>query len=115
MIAYSLLRPVGIGTYPADSDIVSVHNFDNKRFVEEIGRTAYGYVEYAGDVTEARLNAYDMLSPTYMAERGDLMRIAEELAGYKKRGEEDEFQARAREAMTLYDGAELCQAIERFL
>ena len=101
MIAYSLLRPVGIGTYPADSDIVSVHNFDNKRFVE--------------DVTEARLNAYDMLSPTYMAERGDLMRIAEELAGYKKRGEEDEFQARAREAMTLYDGAELCQAIERFL
>lgn len=45
---YSTLRPIAPGTFPKPNGngVLVVHNFDNRQFVESIGRQACGYVEY---------------------------------------------------------------------
>lgn len=42
---YSTLRPIGIGTCPGN--FTDFENFDRRKHVDEIGREAWGWVEYA--------------------------------------------------------------------
>ena len=42
---YSVLRPVGIGTCP--DNFIEFYNFQHRTYVDEIGREAWGWVEYA--------------------------------------------------------------------
>ena len=35
-------------------------NFDNKQFCEEIGRDAWGYIEYAEPLSAAQMEAYEL-------------------------------------------------------
>lgn len=62
MRAYSLMRPVFIGTYPSAYRVNEIVNFDRRTFVEEIGREAWGYVDFAEDVPEKDLSAYEMMA-----------------------------------------------------
>ena len=43
---YSTQRPVQIGGYPANEHVVKIYNFDNREYCEEIGRKAWGYIDY---------------------------------------------------------------------
>jgi len=45
---YSTQRPVSPGTFPqpAGNKVTEVHNFDCRTFCEEIGREAWGYIDY---------------------------------------------------------------------
>lgn len=45
---YSTQRPVMPGTYPKpeDNQAMLIHNFEKREYVQEIGRLAWGYVEY---------------------------------------------------------------------
>lgn len=45
---YSTQRPITPGAYPKpkNNPVVSIHNFDKPTFFEEIGDTAWGYIEY---------------------------------------------------------------------
>ena len=43
---YSTQRPVMPGGFPRKADVVEIKNFDMKTFCEEIGKEAWGYIEY---------------------------------------------------------------------
>ena len=42
---FSTMRPVSIGTYPNNGNVVEIHNFDSREMVKSIGREAWGYLE----------------------------------------------------------------------
>lgn len=54
---YSTLRPVGPGTVPRG--FATFRNYDQPKFIEEIGRKAWGYVEYEKPL--ARPEDWDLL------------------------------------------------------
>ena len=70
---WSTQRPVDIGTYPKPkgNDIVNIVNFDERCRVTEIGRMAWGYIEYAQALPEGLAEEYELISeadmPPYMA------------------------------------------------
>lgn len=45
---YSTQRPIMPGGYPKpkNNEVLEIENFDNKKFVEEVGCQAWGYIEY---------------------------------------------------------------------
>ena len=45
---YSTQRPLTPGSYPesAFNQVTAIHNYDFKTYCEEIGREAWGYIEY---------------------------------------------------------------------
>lgn len=57
---YSILRPVGIGTYPK-GNVVAIKNFDEPTYVEAIGRTAWGYIDYTEPISEDAAKAYEFV------------------------------------------------------
>lgn len=57
---FSLQRPVDIGTTPSGTKIISVHNFDEKRFCKEIERKAWGYVDVEGEIPQKDCIQYDL-------------------------------------------------------
>lgn len=57
---YSTQRPVGPGTYPQKGGTENVENFDGKIFCEEIGREAWGYVEYKEPLTPKEASDYEL-------------------------------------------------------
>lgn len=57
---YSIMRPVSIGTYPK-SGAVSIFNFDAKQPVEEIGRSAWGYIDYDRKLTEKEAQDFELV------------------------------------------------------
>ena len=61
---YSILRPVGIGTFPkpAGNEVKTIRNFDRREFVEEISREAWGYIEYEQELSERDAKNYDLIS-----------------------------------------------------
>ncbi|WP_243154251.1 hypothetical protein [Pseudoflavonifractor sp. 60] len=56
---YSTQRPIGPGTFPKRewNKVLEIHNFDQKTYCEEIGREAWGYIDY-----EKPLDRYDCSS-----------------------------------------------------
>lgn len=60
---YSILRPVGIGTYPkpTGNKVVAIENFDNRTYVDKIDREAWGYIEYEKPLDKADMDAYDLV------------------------------------------------------
>lgn len=57
---YSTQRPLAPGCFPREG-VIMVTNFDEKKFCEEIGREAWGYVTYAGDLTPEAVKAYELI------------------------------------------------------
>lgn len=63
MRAYGYNRPLGMGTYPKGYGFVELVNFDHgKQWVEEVGRSCFGYVDFTDDVPEDMLAAYELVS-----------------------------------------------------
>ena len=58
---YSTQRPVSIGTYPCENLAVEIVNFESRQYVEEIGRQAWGYVDYAVDLIPEVAASYEMV------------------------------------------------------
>lgn len=57
---YSTMRPVMPGGFPKSRDAVKVENFDTRIFCEEIGRDAWGYIEYSEALTKEEADAYEL-------------------------------------------------------
>lgn len=57
---YSTMRPVQPGGYPNRDGIEEIHNFDTKTFCEEIGREAWGYIDYREPLTREQAEAYEL-------------------------------------------------------
>ena len=62
MRAYAIHRPITIGTWPSQyaGEIV---NFDHLSDVPEIGRRAFGFIDFAEDVPSDVLEAYELVVP----------------------------------------------------
>lgn len=56
---YSTQRPVGPGTFP-DGQPHTIHNFDSRTFIPEIGREAWGYIDYDAPLTAQAARAYEL-------------------------------------------------------
>lgn len=53
---YAIIRPIMVGTIPKGS--IGIKNFERPQFVEAIGRTAWGYVDYENEVD---ISDYDLI------------------------------------------------------
>lgn len=62
---YSTQRPVGPGTFPKlpENIVLEVHNFDAKTFCEEIGREAWGYIDFELPLTQEQADNYELIAP----------------------------------------------------
>ncbi|WP_320973317.1 hypothetical protein [Enterocloster bolteae] len=57
---YSTMRPVQPGGYPNRESVEEIHNFDTKTFCEEIGREAWGYIDYNEALTKEEAEDYEL-------------------------------------------------------
>lgn len=57
---YSTMRPVQPVSYPNWESIEEIHNFDTNTFFEEIGREAWGYIDYREPLTKEQAEAYEL-------------------------------------------------------
>ena len=58
---YSIMRPCGPWTFPQKDGRETVVNFDGKIYCEEIGRVAWGYIEYPEPLTEQEVKNYELV------------------------------------------------------
>lgn len=57
---YSTQRPIGPGTFPRKDGTESIWNFDDRIFCEEIGREAWGYIEYRKPLEPDEIAEYEL-------------------------------------------------------
>lgn len=57
---YSTQRPFGPGTYPKKDGTETITNFDDRIFCEEIGREAWGYIEYCKPLKPEEAAEYEL-------------------------------------------------------
>lgn len=57
---YSTMRPVMPGGYPKKGAVERIQNFETKTFCEEIGREAWGFIEYREPLTKEEADAYEL-------------------------------------------------------
>lgn len=58
---YSTQRPVMPGSFPvAGARKIHIHNYDRRTYIPEIGREAWGYIEYDPPITEKEARAYEL-------------------------------------------------------
>lgn len=57
---YSTQRPVMPGGFPKKEAVERIENFDKKEFCEEIGKEAWGYIEYGSTLTKEEADAYEL-------------------------------------------------------
>lgn len=59
---YSTQRPVSPGTYPkpADNKVLEIVNFSDKVFCSEIGRDAWGYIDYEKPLEDRTMQDYEL-------------------------------------------------------
>lgn len=64
---YSTQRPFGPGTFPKQDGTETITNFDGPTYCEEIGREAWGYIDYKQPITPEQAASYE-LTPAADAE-----------------------------------------------
>lgn len=59
---YLIERPADIGTFPNPclNKITRIENYDNKKYVKEIDREAWGNVEYQKSLTAKEISEYEL-------------------------------------------------------
>lgn len=57
---YSTQRPVMPGCFPKKTAVEKIENFDTKTYCEEIGKEAWGYIEYRESLTKEEVDAYEL-------------------------------------------------------
>ena len=67
---YSTQRPVGPGTFPKPegNKVVELHNFYGKTFCEELGREAWGYIDYEQALSPEQAASYELTPAQRVAE-----------------------------------------------
>lgn len=62
---YSTLRPVAPGTYPHPQEVKTIVNFDDRTYIDDVDRFAWGYVEYEKELEWSEADAYDLAWSRY--------------------------------------------------
>jgi len=117
MRSYAIHRPIGPFTWPSEhrDKVSEIVNFDCMRYVEEIGRSAFGYIDWTEDIPAEDLRRYELVVPPTIDE--DLERIGEILARYYDPEHERHFEKAFGKAKRDfgYSDEQLCAALERHL
>lgn len=58
---YSTQRPIMPGSYPRQNGKEEITNFDTRTFCEDIGRPAWGYIEYSEPILDAEAAEYELI------------------------------------------------------
>ena len=58
---YSTLRPISIGCFPHGHEVTEICNFQKREFIEKINREAWGYIDFADNLTEKEADQYDLI------------------------------------------------------
>lgn len=74
---YSTQRPISIGTYSRNNNI-SIENYDEKKFVNEIGREAYGELIYNAPLNKKQMEDYELV------ESDDQKQFVEEISALQE-------------------------------
>ncbi|MCD8013275.1 MAG: hypothetical protein LUG99_08885 [Lachnospiraceae bacterium] len=61
---YSTQRPVSLGTFPGGHKVREIFNFDERTYVESIGRRAWGWIEFEDELTEKEARNYELVKAT---------------------------------------------------
>lgn len=66
---YSTQRPVSAGAYPKpkDKQVTLIHNFNERQYVGEIGRPAWGYIEYDKPLENADIDGYELIPAAFFS------------------------------------------------
>lgn len=61
---YSTQRPIMPGSFPIHpgNKVLEIHNFDSKSYCEEIGREAWGYIEYEKPLARYDCDSYELVA-----------------------------------------------------
>lgn len=57
---YSTQRPVTSGSYPSSYAVEEIVNFDRKTFCDEIGREAWGRIDFAAPLPEGEAEKWEL-------------------------------------------------------
>lgn len=59
---YSTQRPIAPGTYPVmdNNSVLRIENYDNRTFIKEIARDAWGYIEYEKALPADMVKNYEL-------------------------------------------------------
>lgn len=87
MRAYSIYRPVSIGTYPKGYEVEAIANYDRRMFVEAIGRNAWGHIDFAEDVPSEVLERYELVTERPADDR--LLSVSRAVCRALERGDEE--------------------------
>ena len=60
---YSTQRPVTPGSFPGGCAVDEIVNFDRKTFCEEIGREAWGYIDFAAQLPDGEAERWGWPPP----------------------------------------------------
>lgn len=83
---YSLLRPISMGTIPPCT-VSEVENFDQRKYVDEIGREAWGYFVTPDEISEKKQGEFDLASKDTIVSRW--RSVAEKISQFsRKAGDE---------------------------
>lgn len=115
MRAYSVRRPVDIGTYPMGYEVADIVNFDTRRRVAEIGREAWGYVDFFERVPQEVLERFELVSPDYLPELPeDVLRVGRAIAGLLLKGEHERVKKATQKALEAgFDPEQLADAVRK--
>jgi len=58
---FSPFRPVSPGTFPETKTLIKIHNYDGRKFVDDIVRWAWGYIDYSEPLTKGQINDYELI------------------------------------------------------
>lgn len=74
---YSTQRPVMIGSFPKPSGnaVVGIHNFESRTYVKELGRVAWGWIEYENPLTEKECEAYELVAAVRLDDKNEICRL----------------------------------------
>lgn len=102
MRSYAIHRPIGPFTWPSEhlNLVMDMVNFDTLQFVPEIGRNAYGYIDWAELPPTEDLRRYELVVPT--KEDPFLDKIGRILADFERNGDEDRLERGWRKASERY-------------
>lgn len=106
MKSYALHRPIGPFTWPSEhkDKVIELVNFDHMKFVPEIGRSAFGYIEWADGVPTEALRRYELMVPP--TEDAKLEQIGRILARFESRERWDGFEKAWNKARNDYGYSE---------
>ena len=65
---YSTQRPFGPGTFPRQDGTETITNFDGPTYCEEIGREAWGYIDYEQALSPEQAASYELTPAKMVAE-----------------------------------------------